>query len=93
MEELRIFASKSDEYVDPESGTKIHLTCLVGGDMKYLLLIYGLSAPTANFPCLFCTIKKTEFHAGENNCYMWFLVRPSIRWLVGWSITIFLLAY
>ena len=65
MEELRIFASQNSVYTDPESGVKVYITALQGGDMKYLLILYGLSQATANFPCLFCLVKKTDFHTGK----------------------------
>ena len=65
MEELRVFASTHHVYVDPASGVKVHVTALQGGDMKYLLIIYGLSQATALFPCLYCLKSKTEFRQGK----------------------------
>ena len=64
MQEYNSFASKNAVYTDEASGVEVNVECIVGGDMKYLLTIFGLSMATASFPCLYCERSKTEFHQG-----------------------------
>ena len=40
MEEMRQFAVEHAVYVDPESGAKITIVPLSGGDMKYALILF-----------------------------------------------------
>ena len=37
---------------------------IVSGDMKNTLMSYGLSAATANFPCVYCLMPKQDFAKG-----------------------------
>ena len=64
MEELKILAEKSEDFHDEESGNDVKLRYLLGGDMKYFLLIYGLSNATSSFPCLYCKSHKEDFCKG-----------------------------
>ena len=64
MKEYHCFAVNNTTYKDEQSGIQINLECLVSGDMKYLLTIFGLSMATAAFPCLYCERRKTEFCQG-----------------------------
>jgi hypothetical protein len=52
--------------LESESGFFVSVKWVLGGDMIWLLDIYGLSKPTANFPCLFCHMRKDQFYKGES---------------------------
>ena len=64
MQEYHRFAADNALYTDESSGVQINLQCLVSGDMKYLLTVYGLSMATAKFPCLYCEREKNQFCKG-----------------------------
>ena len=65
MVEVYSLASSNPFYTDPTSGVKIKLLYIWGGDMKYLLMIYGLCSATSNHPCLFCIVSKANFYKGK----------------------------
>ena len=79
------FAKANAVYEDEESGAKLHVTCLQGGDMKYLLLIYGLASATSNHPCVYCLQHKDLFFAGWSHFSNAFgrPVSPPVRRSVG----------
>ena len=62
--EFCAFAKDNAVYEDDETGAKLRLICLQGGDMSYLLIFFGLSSATSNYPCLFCLTHKQSFFVG-----------------------------
>ena len=41
-------------------GETIQLELFTGGDLKFLLLIYGLSSASSTYACLYCKVPKSE---------------------------------
>ena len=44
----------------PIDGENVELEFFLGGDMKFLLMILGLSSATADYACLWCKIHKDD---------------------------------
>lgn len=65
MEELAMLATTKTSFTDQDSGVSVQLDWLYGGDMKYLLLVYGAGGPTATYCCLFCLKQKLVFYEGD----------------------------
>ena len=59
--------ARNPSYTDPVSGVTVTLTFIWGGDMKYLLMVYGLCSATSLHPCLYCVVSKNHFHQGANS--------------------------
>lgn len=43
-------------------GVNFNIKFTNGGDMKYLLNLYGINPSTSKFPCLWCTTENINFH-------------------------------
>ena len=55
--EINNVISKGETTVD---GKKVKLEFFLGGDMKFLLMVMGLSGATSTYACLWCKIHKDE---------------------------------
>ena len=67
MKELRVAAIGMSEFVDDQSGIKVRVVWMTGGDMKFSLIFHGLSNATSACPCMFCKKRKDQFHEGKLN--------------------------
>ncbi len=52
--------------------TKIKLDIILGGDMKFILILLGLNAAFANYSCIWCHIHKKERLATYVNINMFY---------------------
>ena len=42
------------------NGITVKLNVIAGGDMKFMLIIFGLNAANSKYACIWCEIQKDE---------------------------------
>ena len=68
FDEVNQLINKGTLFID---GENVELEFFLGGDMKFLLMILGLSSATADYACLWCKIHKDDRWDTSKpmNCY------------------------